>query len=215
MHKNFRLIATQNPKKGSFDKIKQELESEFMSRFQCISFPAYTEKELIGIAQGLAKRFNCKCDESLINDFIKLHMKWAAPFVNDVQCFTIREIAATIKSLADGCNIYDTVMTIYGARYGSKEKEELENLFLSYPSFKNLRPENSIIAGSEGSDSTQLIRWIELDRFNIIDISNVFDYLDEAPAVVTEKLSVLLNWDYDDEEDNEYDVPENRPKNRS
>ena len=173
----FQINSNTKSKKGSFDKIKQELESEFMSRFQCISFPAYTEKELIGIAQGLAKRFNCKCDESLINDFIKFHMKWAAPFVNDVQCFTIREIAATIKSLADGCNIYDTVMTIYGARYGSKEKEELENLFLSYPSFKNLRPENSIIAGSEGSDSTQLIRWIEHYRFNIDIIMHYFELL--------------------------------------
>lgn len=36
---------------------------------------------------------------------------------NDVQCFTIREIEGVIREMTQNKNIYDTIMTIYGARY--------------------------------------------------------------------------------------------------
>jgi len=36
---------------------------------------------------------------------------------DDVQCFTVREISASFKAFSEGINIYDTVKTIYGARY--------------------------------------------------------------------------------------------------
>ena len=36
---------------------------------------------------------------------------------DDMQCFTVREIAASIKAFSEGTTIYDIVKTIYGARY--------------------------------------------------------------------------------------------------
>ncbi len=72
-------------------------------------------------------------------------MKWSKKVEDDIQCFTIREIAATIKALSPdeirdknknenknkNINIYDkifnTIMIIYGARYPKEKKNELEN----------------------------------------------------------------------------------------
>jgi len=57
-----------------------------------------------------------------------------------VQCFTFREITASVKSFSEGTNIYDTVMTIYGARYQKSLKVKLEKLLKGYPSFANIQP---------------------------------------------------------------------------
>ena len=67
-------------------------------------FPPFTENELVKIALGLGERFKLKNNteinnyESFIRDSVKFHMEWSKN-VNDkeVQCFTIREIAAMIK----------------------------------------------------------------------------------------------------------------------
>ena len=46
MHKNFGIIATQNPNKGDFANKRQELGIGFLSRFQKINFPNFTNEEL-------------------------------------------------------------------------------------------------------------------------------------------------------------------------
>ena len=53
MHKNFCLIATQNPNKGFFIKKRNELKKEFLSRFQIITFNEFTREELIEICKGM------------------------------------------------------------------------------------------------------------------------------------------------------------------
>ena len=60
---------------------------------------------------------------------------------DDVQCFTVREIAASVKAFSEGTNIYDTVMTIYGARYQKVLKAKLEKLLRSYTSFADIKPD--------------------------------------------------------------------------
>ena len=57
-----------------------------------------------------------------------------------MQCFTVREIAASVKAFSEGTNIYDTIMTIYGARYQKFLKEKLEKLLKTYPSFATMQP---------------------------------------------------------------------------
>ena len=146
-HPDFSLIATQNPNKGLFANKRQNLGKKFMSKFQVITFPEFTEDELNKIAIGLGKSFGFKGDNKILEDLVKFHKKWASSeeIKDDVQCFTVREIAASVKAFSEGMNLYDTVMTIYGARYQKSLKEKLSNLLKTYDSFKNIQPDKLII----------------------------------------------------------------------
>ena len=142
MHPNFGIIATQNPNKGAFANKRQELGVGFLSRFQKINFPNFTKEELVDIAKGLARQNNYKGDENILTDIVSFHMDWQEEtnLVDDVQCFTIREIEGIIRAIAQQKNVYDTIMTVYGARYQKKMKEQLKNKLKNYKTLKNLRP---------------------------------------------------------------------------
>ena len=142
MHKNFGIIATQNPNKGAFANKRQELGIGFLSRFQKINFPNFTKGELIDIAKGLAKQNNYKGNEDILTDIVSFHMDWQEEtnLVDDVQCFTIREIEGIIRALAQNKNIYDTIMTVYGARYQRELKEQLKKKLQKYETLKKLNP---------------------------------------------------------------------------
>ena len=196
MDPNFRVIATQNPNKGSYAHKRQNLGLKFYSRFQVINFPAFTEKELLFIGKGLAEKFGYnKLD--IIEDLVKFHKRWSEnPLIaDDTQCFTIREIAATVKALSQKESIYDTIMTIYGARYQAALKEELKKVLNNYPRLINDSKEkqipqfpgcypnkslesavkstlfslengrNVILTGKEGCGKTQVALWIS-DYYN-------------------------------------------------
>jgi midasin (ATPase involved in ribosome maturation) len=165
MHPNFSLIATQNPNTGAFANKRQDLGIEFLSRFQKIYFPEFESKELEDIAIGLAKCNNYikKIDnkekdaekennindekKKIVKDIVAFHINWKLKnsSSDDVQCFTIREIEAVIKALADGKQIYNTLLTIYGARYKKDKKEELIKNFKNYDTLKTLKPEEMIL----------------------------------------------------------------------
>ena len=117
-HPDFSLIATQNPNKGLFANKRQNLGKKFMSKFQVITFPEFTEDELNKIAVGLGKNFGFN-HYNVLEDLVKFHKKWSCieDIKDDVQCFTVREIAASVKAFSEGMNLFDTIMTIYGARY--------------------------------------------------------------------------------------------------
>ena len=146
-HPDFALIATQNPNKGLFANKRQNLGKKFMSKFQVITFPEFTEDELLKIAIGLANNFQFKGDKKILDDLVKFHKKWASSeeIRDDVQCFTVREIAASVKAFSEGTNIYDTVMTIYGARYQRSLKEKLEKLLRGFDSFASITPDELTI----------------------------------------------------------------------
>ena len=124
----FTIIATQNPNKGLFANKRQNLGTKFLSKFQVITFPSFGKEELESIALGLSKRFNFSGDEKLIRDLIGFHMKWSEnpKIAEEVQCFTVREIAASVKAFSDGEDPYDVVMTIYGGRYEKSLRNELK-----------------------------------------------------------------------------------------
>ena len=142
MHKNFGIIATQNPNKGAFANKRQELGIGFLSRFQKINFPNFSRNELIDIAKGLAKQNTYEGNEDILTDIVSFHMDWQEEtnLVDDVQCFTIREIEGIIRALAQKKNIYDTIMTVYGARYPKKLRAQLKQKLKKYPTLKNLNP---------------------------------------------------------------------------
>ena len=108
---NFALVATQNPNKGAFAGKRQELGPEFLSRFQKIYFPDILIEEMQQIALGIAKNVEYlipgEKDEDykklLLKDIVNLHFDWAkeTDSPTEIQCFTIREIAATVKAYID------------------------------------------------------------------------------------------------------------------
>ena len=144
MHENLGIIATQNLNKAAFANKRQELGIGFLTRFQKIKFPNFTREELIDIAKGLAKQNNYKGKEDILVDIVSFHMDWQEEInlVDDVQCFTIREIEGIIRALAQNKNPYDAIMTIYGARYQKEMKEKLKNKLKFYNSLKNLKGSN-------------------------------------------------------------------------
>ena len=60
--------------------------------------------EFLLIAKGLSKNFGYKGDKKLIEDLIDFHYEWSQKpeLADDVQCLTIREIAATIDAAPIG-----------------------------------------------------------------------------------------------------------------
>ena len=145
MHENFCLIATQNPNKGGFTGKRQELEMEFLSRFQKIYFNEIQIDEMKEIAIGIAKNVGYLNEENknkseLINDIVQLHYKWSKEneSENDIQCFTIREIETVIEALKNNNNLYDVLMTVYGGRYFKSKKLNLIKEFSNFNNLKNL-----------------------------------------------------------------------------
>ena len=140
-HKDFCLIATQNPNKGAFKNKRQDLGIDFLSRFCKVNFEI-DKNELQLISYGLAKEFGfikenmdenlCKTREKIIEELVNFHLEWITNHVSedDVQCFTIREISKTVETISkdnekDNNNIYDIIFNIYGARYTKEKKNEL------------------------------------------------------------------------------------------
>ena len=133
MGEGFNLIATQNPNRGLFANKRQELGKKFLSRFHVINFDSFQKEELFKIAKGLGEKKNISSD--ILKELVDFHDKWSnsEERKNDILCFTIREIEATINALAKGENIKDAILSIYGSRYKSNELEKLESLLKYYP----------------------------------------------------------------------------------
>ena len=142
MNKNFALIGTQNPNKGAFSGMRKDLPEGFLSRFQRIVFPGFTEEELVNIALGLAEEAGYENENKfqIIKDIVKLHMKWQDINKDDIHVFTIREIENIINALKKGKDLFDILVTLYGARFRKRHQQKLIELFKDFPSFKNLEP---------------------------------------------------------------------------
>ena len=133
MGENFNLIATQNPNKGLFANKRQELGKKFLSRFHVINFDSFQKNELLEIAQGLGVNYNI--DQQILKELVDFHDKWSnlPERKDDILCFTIREIEATINAINKGENIQEAILSIYGARYKKKEYEKLKSILRDYP----------------------------------------------------------------------------------
>ncbi len=143
-HENFVLIATQNPNKGAFKGKRQDLGIDFLSRFCKVNFEIDVN-ELKEISLGLSKEFGFIKEnmdditkinkEKTIENLVDFHINWIKNYVpsDDVQCFTIREIAATVKAISDPKNsIFECIYNIYGARYQKAKKEKLLKVLKNY-----------------------------------------------------------------------------------
>ena len=142
----FCLIATQNPNTNYYLNKRQNLSQNFLSHFQIIKFPCFEIEELKEIAENLFKSFNNneegdEKDKQFIQDLISIHKEWTSKeeIKSDIICFTIREIAATIKAYIDESkkNAFKIVKAIYCSRYTNKRKNELLDLIGKYSTFTN------------------------------------------------------------------------------
>jgi len=133
MHEDFCLIATQNPPTGMFAGKRNNFSVDFLAKFSKVKFEIDLE-ELKEITKGSAKEFNFN-NEQVIDEMVKFHEKWVKNYVkeDDVQCFTIRDILATIKLISENKGIYESINSIYGARYPKKIKLELQKVLNEFP----------------------------------------------------------------------------------
>ena len=127
MHPDFIIVATQNPKNEGFTNQRDELSQKFLSRFTVVEFPAFEIDELRIIAKGIAEKNNYKKDDIVqkISDF---HYQWIyeeEDSKSSKQCFTVRDINATIKAISEGQEPSDAVNCFYGSRYKGKEFNHL------------------------------------------------------------------------------------------
>ena len=151
-HPNFALVATQNPNKGAFIGKRQELGTEFLSRFQKIYFPEILKDEMIEIALGIAKNVGYlthndkdkNFKKKLLKEIVNLHYEWAKETESptDIQCFTIREIESVIECLSNNEKPYEVIMTIYGGRFKKDKKEKLKLKLLQFETLKELKEDN-------------------------------------------------------------------------
>ena len=144
MKEGFCLIATQNPNKDNYMNKRQNLSQSFLSHFQIIRFPCFDISELKYIAEKLFISFNNdktgdEKDKQFIKDLIKFHSIWTSKeeVKKDITCFTIREIAASVRAYIDESkkNPFKIIKVIYGSRYTYKRKKELLELLGGLDSF--------------------------------------------------------------------------------
>ena len=135
MGKGFNIIATQNPNKGLFANKRQDLGKKFLSRFHVINFESFQKDELYQIAKGLGDKNNIP--KKILKELVDFHDEWSnlEERKNDILCFTIREIEATINAISNGENIREAILYIYGSRYKLREYEKLKKILGKY---KNL-----------------------------------------------------------------------------
>lgn len=135
---NFIIVATQNPKIEGFINQRDELSQKFISRFNVVEFPPFEIDELKIIAKGIAEKNNYKKPE-IVKEISDLHYQWVYK-ENDSkssqQCFTVRDINATIKAISEGQEPGDVVNCFYGSRYKGKEFNHLMEIIKK--KYKNL-----------------------------------------------------------------------------
>ena len=194
MHKNFCLIATQNPNKGHFTRKRNELKKEFLSRFQIITFNEFTQKELFEICKGMMKGNEFDKNKDVINDLIKFHLKWIQePDVkNDIKYFTIREISLFIEALTDENNKltpHELILIIYGSKYPEKELYRLKNILKNFSSLDDYKMDD-IFNNSNINDNKNKKK---------VDSKNVFD-----------KFGIIKNEDDNEDKDKDENIEEEK-----
>ena len=139
MGKGFNLIATQNPNKGLFANKRQDLGKKFLSRFHVINFDSFQKEELYQIAKGLGNEK--QISEDVLRELVNFHDEWSnlEDIQNDILCFTIREIEATINAISNGENIKEAILSIYGSRYKSKQYKKLKDILSKYPHLNSIK----------------------------------------------------------------------------
>ena len=133
-HKNFRIVATQNPKIGAFSATRDRLSSKFLETFQVVEFPEFSASELSEIAHQVAKKQKYY-NEKVIDQISRFHNEWVKSEFSKMspQCYTVRDLNISIKSISEGNSPKDVISCFYGSRYDETTYEIMENILKKYP----------------------------------------------------------------------------------
>ena len=127
MHKNFGVIATYNTDNNRFSKDIENLGISFLSRFQKMSLSSLSKEEITEIIKGKAKLKNYNLNEDILSDIIYFHFDLKKQLLYDENHYSsIRQIEALLDAICKGKNIYDSLMSIYFARYPKVLKSDLK-----------------------------------------------------------------------------------------
>ena len=134
-HKNFRIIATQNPKTGSFALTRDRLSNKFLETFQVVEFPSFSEEELKAIAIESAKKLkylNEGEENTKKFDIIKqigiFHNEWVkSPLSKESpQCYTVRDLNVSIKAISENIPPEEVISCFYGSRYDKNTYNKMQ-----------------------------------------------------------------------------------------
>ena len=78
----------------------------------------------------MAHQNNYKENEDILTDIVTFHIDRQNEInsVENAQCFIRWDIEGIMRALTQGKNIYDIIMTVYGARYHKKIKDKLKKM---------------------------------------------------------------------------------------
>lgn len=135
MHKDFRLVATQNPNDISYICKREDIPEKLLQLFNIINFPALTEKEIKEIAKKIAKKNNYD-NEEVIDAIADIHSSLIKSEIENKshKCFTIRDINSVIKAISrkkEPTPVIDALMCFYGMRFEKKERDKFYNKLLN------------------------------------------------------------------------------------
>ena len=128
-HKDFRIVATQNPKVGAFSATRDRLSTKFMETFQVVEFPEFSAEELSEIAHQMAKKQKYD-EEKIIDQISEFHNEWVKSEYSkrSPQCYTVRDLNISIKSISEGNSPKDVIGCFYGSRYDKETYTLMENI---------------------------------------------------------------------------------------
>ena len=132
MHKDFKLIATQNISNDEFLNKRSNLSNKFTSKFHEIVFPNLSEEEILEISIKISKMLDL--DESIGKFVGEFHIKWISitSNLNIIKSYTLRDIKFTLMAIKNS-NISpeESILFYYGSCLNSENKNllqiELEN----------------------------------------------------------------------------------------
>ena len=136
-------------------KKRNELKSQFLSRFQIITFNEFTKEELLEICEGMStdkKKFIDNIE--VIKDLIDFHLLWIKESIekNDVVYYTLREINLFIQALTDKDNQltpYEIILIIYGSKFSENNLIKLKNILKTFKSFKDINENEENLTQNE------------------------------------------------------------------
>ena len=136
-HPNFRIIATQNPKTGSFSFTRDRLSNKFLETFQVIEFPPFSDTELVEIAQKAAIKMKYMLENEkgtkkakIIEQLGNFHNEWVNSELSkkSPQCYTVRDLNSSVKAISENISPNDVVSCFYGARYEQDVYNQMQDL---------------------------------------------------------------------------------------
>ena len=242
-HKDFMLLATENPNKGLYANKRKSLDNKFMSKFQMVPFESFSEEELYEIAKGLASKFcsnsNIKIEDIILEELVKFHKKMEE-YENQKEeitiCFTVRQIAASVYAFSENNNIYNTIMILYGAKYKNKEREEIKKILNNFPNLiKDYKEDLTLPKGflhDSCYENKQLTQAVKSMEFSFNNFRNILLMGDEGDGITQlslwfsewyirekckeENVHDLIFYSYCTEQTSIYDlIGKQRPTNES